>query len=211
MSSPATLWQWRRAIADLYVDIRRAADPEAAHALWRARRAELFSTHDQSPIDRDARARNAGPFVFPYDPALRFTVSLEAIEQSRETMSAGADGVVTLIPFARTSGLAPALGAELVLYWIEQYGGGVFLPFRDATNGTETYGGGRYLLDTVKSADLGEDESGRVILDFNFSYFPSCAYSDRYVCPLAPAANRFSTAIRAGERNHDDLPTMAEA
>jgi uncharacterized protein (DUF1684 family) len=80
--------------------------------------------------------------------------------------------------------------------------GGVFLPFVDATSGTETYGGGRYLLDTIKGADLGAVGSdGTLVLDFNFSYFPSCAYSSRYVCPLAPSGNRLSGAVRAGERH----------
>jgi uncharacterized protein (DUF1684 family) len=80
------------------------------------------------------------------------------------------------------------------------YGGGTFLPFADATSGRETYGAGRYLLDTIKGADLGHQRD-RVILDFNFAYFPSCAYSPRYICPLAPAGNRLPQPIRAGERH----------
>ena len=91
-------------------------------------------------------------------------------------------------------------GGELILYWIMGYGGGVFLPFADETNGVETYGGGRYLLDTIKGADLGTAPDGRVILDFNFSYCPSCAYSPRWVCPLPPPANRLRASVRAGER-----------
>jgi uncharacterized protein (DUF1684 family) len=71
-------------------------------------------------------------------------------------------------------------------------------------SGTETYGGGRYLLDTIKGADLGVARpDGTLVLDFNFSYFPSCAYSARYVCPLAPSANRLNGAVRAGERHPD--------
>jgi hypothetical protein len=87
----------------------------------------------------------------------------------------------------------------LELYWLTSYGGGLFLPFADATSGTETYGAGRYLLDTVKGADLGQEE-GRLVLDFNFAYFPSCAYDPRWTCPLAPPANRLSVPVRAGER-----------
>jgi uncharacterized protein (DUF1684 family) len=88
---------------------------------------------------------------------------------------------------------------RLALYWLEAYGGGVFLPFRDETSGTETYGAGRYLLDTVKGADLGE-EGGRLVLDFNLAYNPSCAYDPRWACPLAPPENRLTIPIRAGER-----------
>ena len=114
-------------------------------------------------------------------------------------MPAGEDGIVRLDAFARTDGL----GTELTLYWIAGYGGGTFLPFGDATNGSETYGGGRYLLDTIKGADLGALPDGRIVLDFNFAYAPSCAYSSRYVCPLAPQPNRLARAVRAGERLPD--------
>ena len=88
---------------------------------------------------------------------------------------------------------------ELELYWIDVYGGGLFLPFRDATSGTETYGAGRYLLDTIKGADLGGDAAGLVV-DFNYAYHPSCVYDPRWSCPLAPVANRLAVPIRAGER-----------
>jgi hypothetical protein len=82
---------------------------------------------------------------------------------------------------------------------IEGYGGGVYLPFADATSGATSYGGGRYLLDTVKGADLGMEE-GRLVLDFNFAYNPSCAYDPRWTCPLPPPANRLPVDVRAGER-----------
>ena len=88
---------------------------------------------------------------------------------------------------------------ELALFWLEGYGGGAFLPFADATSGEETYGGGRYLLDTVKGADLGEAD-GRLVLDFNFAYNPSCSYDPRWVCPLSPPENRLPVEVRAGER-----------
>ncbi len=87
----------------------------------------------------------------------------------------------------------------LDLYWLDGYGGGLLLPFSDTTSGDETYGGGRYLLDTVKGADLGM-EDGRLVLDFNFAYNPSCAYDPKWVCPLAPAQNRVPIPVRAGER-----------
>lgn len=70
---------------------------------------------------------------------------------------------------------------------------------RDRTNNYETYGGGRYILDSIKGADLGRDGTGKLILDFNFAYNPSCCYSARYVCPLAPPMNRLSVSVRAGE------------
>ena len=104
---------------------------------------------------------------------------------------------------------------ELPVYWIDVYGGGLFLPFRDATCPAESYGGGRYLFDTVKGSDfLREDavaeegppgyEGGRIILDFNYAYNPSCAYDPRWVCPLAPRENRLQIEICAGERKYHE-------
>ncbi len=201
MNGMAGLWDWRLRTGNLYHAIREAEDPMVACALWRAERDRLFRTHPQSPIDADARAAFPGLRFFHYEPALRFLVRLKNIESSMpEEVAAGEDGIVRLRPFARTDGLAAALGGELSLYWIMGYGGGVFLPFADETNGGETYGGGRYLLDTIKGADLGTTPDGRVILDFNFSYSPSCAYAPRWVCPLPPPANRLRASITAGER-----------
>jgi uncharacterized protein (DUF1684 family) len=90
---------------------------------------------------------------------------------------------------------------RLGVYWMAGYAGGIFLPFRDATSGGETYAAGRYLLDTAKSADLGGDrERGSLILDFNFAFQPSCAFDPKWACPLAPPENRLDIPIRAGER-----------
>lgn len=95
----------------------------------------------------------------------------------------------------------PLAGALLSVFWLEGYGGGLFLPFRDATSGGETYGAGRYLLDTIKGADLGGDPArGELLLDFNLAYHPSCAYDPRWNCPLAPRENWLSVAVPVGER-----------
>jgi uncharacterized protein (DUF1684 family) len=200
MSDIEDLWDWRRQVADLYADIRREPDPAVAWRHWVETRSRLFATHSQSPIEAEDRVGYAGPKVFPYDPALRFTVGLVAAAGAQLALPAGNDGSVLLDVFARTEGLQARLGGELTLYWIGGYGGGVFLPFADATSGQDTYGAGRYLLDTIKSADLGAAPDGRLILDFNFAYAPSCAHSPRYICPLAPRENRLPVAIRAGER-----------
>ncbi len=197
----SSLHDWRRQIADLYAGIRAMPVPQA-WAQWQAVRDRLFREHPQSPLAVARRARFRGIDCFPYDPALRFAVSLVAA-RDRETIrvEAGRDGGMTLVPFALTSGLGAALGKELTLYWIDGYGGGVFLPFGDATNGRQTFAGGRYLLDTIKSADLGSTADGRLIIDFNFAYYPSCAYSEAWVCPLSPRENRLDAAVRAGERD----------
>ena len=202
-----SLWDWRRQVGGLYAAARDSGAGEAGWLAWRAARDDLFRLHDQSPLDRGQQAGFGTLPFFPYDPAVRFAVGLSSVTTAAFAMPAGDDGDVRLQPFAQTEGLAGLLGRELTLFWIEGYGGGVFLPFADATNGGVTYGGGRYLLDTIKGADLGSEPDGRLVLDFNYAYNPSCSYSDRYVCPLAPAVNRAKGAVRAGERV--DLPASA--
>ncbi len=195
----ASLWDWRRQVADLFASIRATLDPEVAWHLWLERRAELFANHRQTPLDPGGEL----PVYFDYDPALRFAVELAPAHTVQTIyLPAGHDGEVALTPFAETAGLRNALGAELTLYWVGGYGGGVFLPFLDATSGTESYGGGRYLLDTIKSADHGITADGRTVLDFNFAYNPSCYYSPRWICPLSPRGNRLLAPVRGGEKVH---------
>jgi uncharacterized protein (DUF1684 family) len=195
-----TLADWRRRVSDLYSRIRSTADPRRAWDLWRVTRDELFRTHPQTPIDAPTRESYAGIPLFDYDPQVRFLVEVEAVDNAREeTWDIAADGALRLKPALRTSGLTAVLGGELTVFQIQGYGGGLFLPFKDRTSGRESYGGGRYLLDSIKGADLGM-ESDKLVLDFNFAYHPSCRYSDAWVCPLAPAENVLPAAVRAGER-----------
>jgi len=194
------LWDWRRRVSDLYAQIR-TMQPSEGWRHWRAVRDDLFRHHPQSPLSPPARGRFDGINCYDYDPSYRFVVECMPLT-SLATLrtAAGDDGDVVLRPFGQTRGLAPRLGGELTLYWIEGYGGGVFLPFKDETNGTATFSGGRYLLDTIKGADLGWDAGGHFILDFNFAYNPSCAYSDQWACPLAPSENTIRSPVSAGER-----------
>jgi uncharacterized protein (DUF1684 family) len=193
------LLDWKRRVFALYAAIRSDPGPRHAWQRWRDTRDELFRSHAQTPLAEDARTRFAGLRYFPYDAALRTLAVVEPTEAETVELPASA---ASPIPFRRFGSARFALGGDehvLDLYWLDAYGGGVFLAFADATSGGETYGAGRYLLDTVKGADLGED-GGRLVLDFNFAYNPSCAYDPRWACPLAPAANRLSLAVRAGER-----------
>ncbi len=195
-----SLADWRREVSALYARVRAQADPRAAWTLWRATRDALFAEHPQSPLPATARHRSRGLPHYAYDPALRFAVRTEPHPPAQPLeVPVGADGRLVLLPALRTVGLARALGGELTVYSLGGYGGGLFLPFRDATAGKDTYGGGRYLLDTIKGADLGS-EGARLALDFNFAYNPSCAYNARWTCPLAPAANALPRPVRAGER-----------
>jgi uncharacterized protein len=181
------------------VRVRGAAEPEAAWQAWRSAKDGLFRSHAQSPLPAEAREGFAGLPYLDYDPALRVLAEVEPAEPLR-ILIAGSGEEPT--PFRRFADAVFELDGEprrLALYWLEGYGGGAFLPFGDTTSGSETYGAGRYLLDTVKGADLGEQD-GRLVLDFNFAYNPSCAYDPRWACPLTPPENRLPVAIRAGER-----------
>ena len=192
------LLDWKRRIFDLYHEVR-SAPPRRAWDRWRAVRDELFRDHPQSPLPGAAREGFAGLSYFRYDPSLR--TEAEVVDVDPETILIGATGGET-IAFVRFGAVVFPLADRtwtLDVYWLEGYGGGVFLPFADRTSGVETYPAGRYLLDTVKGADLG-GVGGRLILDFNYAYNPSCTYDSRWVCPLAPPANRLDVAIRGGER-----------
>jgi len=89
------------------------------------------------------------------------------------------------------------------VWWAAVYGGGIFLPLKDATSGNASYGGGRYVLDTVKGADLGGDP-GALVVDLNFSFQPSCAYDDAWACPLPGAGNTLAEAVPVGELARGD-------
>ena len=199
----AELADWRRRISELYAQVRADPDPQAAWSRWRAERDRLFAHHPQSPLSIVGRAAFKGIPYFNYDPRFRFQLGLTSLDSAPETaIDLGADGTITLQPFARTEGLATALGGELTVYWILGYGGGLFLPFADATSGQQTFGGGRYVLDGIKGADLGLAD-GRLTVDFNFAYNPSCAHYPGWTCPLAPPENRLPGAVTAGEMASD--------
>ncbi len=191
-----TLLDWRRRVAALYAAARASKDAEKGWQLWRDGRDELFAGHPDSPLDESARSGFSGLPFAPYDPALRFETSLEPAEPHRIDVPTASDGVV---PFERIGVVRLGQLGRLDVWWLGSYGGGVFLPLRDGSAGQGTYGGGRYLLDTVKGADLGGDD-GRLVVDLNFAYHPSCTYDPRWSCPLAPEGNRISAVVAAGEQ-----------
>jgi hypothetical protein len=188
---------WRRQIAELYAAVRAEPDPAAAHERWRSGRDRLFRGHPQSPLTSDDPMRQTGVPYWPYDPSMRVLADLLAAAPEDRSVDTATDGVIRM---RRVGRVAPAgLGIELDVWWLSQYGGGMFVPVRDGTAGSQSYGGGRYLLDTAKGADLGT-AGGKVVLDFNFLYHPSCRYNPRWECPLAPAGNTTAVPIAAGER-----------
>jgi uncharacterized protein (DUF1684 family) len=201
-ANPFTLAHWRRTVAEHYADVRAAAqdDPHAAALRFRSARERLFREHGDSPISPERRAAWRGLAWYDYDPTWRVTAAIERITPTTEfTIDLAADGALRCARVGRVRFRVRGHAATLTLYWLEGYGGGLWLPFGDATNGPDSYGGGRYLYDTIKGADPGGGDD-LIVLDFNFAYNPSCAYDERWSCPLSPEENRLPFAVTAGER-----------
>ena len=190
------LTSWRRTVARLYAEVRAQADPAEGHALWRAGRDELFRNHPQTPLTADDPIHQTGVPYWPYQPELRFTLPLLDADEQRLTIPTSTDGDIGMHRIGRVE---VPLGFSLDVWWLDQYGGGLFLPLRDGTAAHETYGAGRYLLDTAKGADLGGTDEA-IVVDFNFAYHPSCRYNYRWECPLAQDGNRTEVRVEAGER-----------
>ncbi len=192
---------YRRTVAGMYDRVRNpGSDAEARWRRFREERDRLFAEHSQSPLSEEEKAVFTGLDYYEHDPTLRYALPVEYdVEPGSIEIELQEDGLIRLQRFGRVR--LPIDGGEytLSLFWVSGYGGGVFLPFKDATSGPETYGGGRYLLDTIKHADLGS-ENGRLVLDFNYAYNPSCAYNPRWHCPLSPPENTLPVEVQAGEK-----------
>jgi hypothetical protein len=195
-SNATSLLDWRRQVAALYAEVRAASDPRAAHQVWRAGRNRLLGSHPQSPVPPGRRAGFAGVPVADYNPALRFTLPVDVdVAPATLEMVTGTDGTVAL---DRAGVLhLPGVG-DLDVWWFAGYGGGIFVPVKDRRSDGATYPGGRYVIDTVKGADLGGSD-GHLVVDLNFAYNPSCAYDPAWACPLAPPGNTVDVPIDAGE------------
>jgi uncharacterized protein len=193
------LTDWRCRVGELYAAVRALDEPERAHALWRSGRDALFWTHPQSPLPPDDQLRETGIPYWDYDPAMRFERPLlPALRAQQRPVPTDGDGITTLRLIGHVKLPAP-VNVTVDVWWLQQYGGGLFLPLRDGTAGDTSYSGGRYALDTAKGADLG-GAAGTLIIDLNFLYHPSCRYSSEWVCPLAPPGNTIAAPVRAGER-----------
>ena len=194
--SATSLLDWRRRVAAMYADVRSSHDPRQAHEIWRHARNDLLRTHPDSPVPLAQRQSFTGVPVAPYNPQLRFLVEVDPeVEPVRIEVTAGTDGIV---PFERVGVVHLEGLGDLDVWWLATYGGGIFVPIRDIRSDGATYPGGRYVIDTVKGADLGGD-NGILVVDLNFAYNPSCAYDPAWACPLAPPGNTVQQPVDAGE------------
>jgi uncharacterized protein (DUF1684 family) len=198
------LVDWRRRVGDLY----RTTGSDAL-TQFRQGRDDLFRSHPQSPIEPEERASFAGLHYFAHDPVYRVDARFEPSDRSELLIDTGGeDGAVR---YRRAGLLVFSLHGEdcrLTVLSLVQYAGGLFVPFRDTTSRHETYGAGRYLFDTAKDTDglvlRVTPGSSDVVIDFNYAYNASCAYSPRWACPLAPPENYLTVPVRAGELTYKD-------
>lgn len=161
---------------------------------------DFMRQHPQSPLDGAARRQFKGLNYYAPDAAYVFEgkVVLSAEAGLPVPMQTSTGDTVLFRRWGVFGFKVEGVAAELTIYSDED-GHGLFLPFKDATNGSETYGAGRY-LDNHRPG-LWQLSSTRLRLDFNFAYNPYCAYSPYYSCPLPPTENWLTVAIRAGEKS----------
>jgi uncharacterized protein len=202
MSEQLDLADWRRRVHALYAAMRGDRRAAALRLVnFRAGKDRLFAEHPSSPIPVAARRNFRGLAYWRHDPSLRFTAALEP-DPAAAAPAVPRSGEGPAMPYTRIGWVSFTVGGtacRLAVYWLNEYAGGIFIPFRDASSGRETYGGGRYLWDSAKGADLGSAD-GSLTLDFNYAYHPSCTYDAAWSCPLAPQENWLPVAIEAGER-----------
>ena len=208
MSDYLDLYDFRTRVAEMYHTRRQAAlageHAESILQRFRESKDELFAKHSQSALDQEQKQQFQGLRYFPYDPAMCVEADIESdVEPLQLNVAMNAEETMTMTTVARLHFTLEGVKVALSLYWLNIYGGGLFLPFRDTTSPAVSYGGGRYLFDTIKGSDFlpvpGSSGDKRILLDFNYAYNPSCAYNDRWVCPLAPIENRLKVPVRAGE------------
>jgi uncharacterized protein (DUF1684 family) len=167
----------------------------------RTEKDRAFKNDPGSPLPEKERQAFAGLSYFPPDPQLRFQAKLNRYDRP-ETVRIGTNTgeIRTGLRYGYFEFEIDGRLCRLQVYRMQDSTArgapSLFVPFRDATTGKETYAAGRYL-------DLRENTSGTYELDFNRAYNPSCAYGrGDYSCPVPPAENTLAVAVKAGEKKY---------
>ena len=166
----------------------------------RERKDAFFAQHWQSPIPPQDRPRFKGLEYYPPDPSYRFELKLHEHPEKQVVRMAYTKGNEQ--DFLRWGEFRFTIGGReqvLQAYKSNSEEGMLFVPFKDATSGKETYGAGRYL---DLEPDREHTQEGKWILDLNQAYNPWCAYSEAYTCPFVPMENWLEVPIQAGEKNY---------
>lgn len=159
---------------------------------------EHYLNKETSPLTKKERRKFKGHRFYTYDAEFCVQASFDRIENGDTViMKTSANTEKVYIEYARVKFLIGADSCSMIVYQnvklsqMNEYKDYLFLPFKDATSGTDSYGGGRYL-------DLHIPEGNTITLNFNLAYNPYCAYTAGYYCPIPPAENTLKVAIRAG-------------
>jgi len=157
----------------------------------RVEKDRFFRSNPYSPIQN--RGEFEGLDYYPPNPDYRYTLPLNQADTPEPLTfqtSTGDERVYYRLGTVEFE--VEGQPAQLAIYKSDDHDE-LFLPFRDATSGNETYGAGRYLEPEML-------HDGKILVDFNLAYNPFCAYSENYSCPLPPFENQLKVAIRAGEK-----------
>lgn len=159
-----------------------------------------FMSKELSPLPKKMRRNFHGHQHFNFSMNYVVTAYFERIENSDTIiMKTSADTEKKYVYFARVHFRLHETSCSLYVYQslslreIEEYKNHLFIPFRDATSGNETYGAGRYI-------DLLIPNSDSIVINFNHAYNPYCAYTDGYFCPIPPKENTLKIEISAGAK-----------
>ncbi len=194
------LLSYRRTVSNLYATVREHNADKSIYETWVATRDDLFANHSQSALDFEQKGKFNGLQYYDYDPAYDVVGTFNSdVEPKEYHVDVGDDGEIQYKRVGEVTFTLPTGTGTLSVFWIMGYGGGIFIPFGDATNKKTTYGAGRYLYDTIKGADLGQRD-GDLMMNFNYAYNPSCSYNYRWVCPLAPQESKVDFEIPVGEK-----------
>jgi uncharacterized protein (DUF1684 family) len=174
---------------------------------YRHQKDQFFATSPDAPIPARERQQFHGLRYFEPDLAYRVEATLEPFSAPEIVQLGTTTGRITQhYRYGEVRFTIDGQAARLTAYKSADAHGhedeedrSLFLPFRDATTGKESYGAGRYL-----EVEEGAGGSEQLVLDFNLAYSPWCAYSEAYSCVLPPAENRLDVAIRAGEQSYHD-------
>ncbi|WP_053948917.1 DUF1684 domain-containing protein [Halolamina sediminis] len=164
----------------------------------RRQKDRYFGEDPRSPIPDEERAAFDGLNYYSVDRTYRFEVELDVYDEPEPVVvGTSTDGEQEYFAWGEFTVEIDGQPVTITAYKGDPEEDRLWVPFRDETSGEETYGAGRYI--DLEPAHHRTDE-GRWILDFNAAYNPTCAYSDRYECPLPPTENWLDVAIEAGEK-----------
>ena len=160
---------------------------------------DFLQFHPQSPLDDAQRDAFQGLAYFEENGELILEVDVErfADDEPLIEMSTSTGDKQLYRRWGRFTFQVYGEDAALTVY-SDTHGHDLFMPFRDATSGPQSYGAGRY-MDSHRPG-LRQLPGGRLEVDFNYAYNPYCAYSEAYSCPLPPAENWLTVPIKAGEK-----------